>query len=283
MNQTVIEKVKKTPKSSGELRRIEIPLLIRISKDVLKKDSKEPFNFRRERAFKMIVSPEVIDLQDDLIQIEAIYKVLETLIKDRRGTIIDAHSNFPCGYATKWEPITYETYKAALVEGFIFDTGYSNDDEVWDAMQTGDYSANSIGGKIVAGVKKCNDDVCYNYITELELYELSMVPEGANQFADLLKNRKLKKEHPIFRTFTILEKLLDELTKQDKNFLQVTDMTKEETDTEKGKPDHPKEHPSNEDENPEEMEEKSKMEEDEESEEEEGEQNKVIGLFHLTC
>jgi hypothetical protein len=207
----------------------EIPVFIKTSEPIFKKDATDPFKFKAERNFKMIVSPEIIDTQDDLIKIEAVQEAVDTWINKRRGTVIDAHSNFPCGYATNWQPTDYLTHKAVLVDGTIFDVGYSNDDDVWKAIQSGEYADNSIGGKIKAGLRKYKGDKGYNEISKIELYETSVLPRGANPFANLLKERKITKSDVSYQIYKNLEKMLEQLTEHDNRFKKkVSQMVKKD-------------------------------------------------------
>ncbi len=138
-----------------------------------------------DRIIEMIVSPEILDYQNEIVDISGTLKVMPIWFR-RGAVIIDRHTNWPCGQGLDWHSTTYKGYPAVWLKLKIF-SDYLNDDRVWNDIQNGHLVMNSIGAESRIEFQECDDNKCWNRIKEYDLFELSMVDAGANPLSDVIK------------------------------------------------------------------------------------------------
>ena len=213
---------------------LDIPIRISFAPQSINKAQPE-IETISPRLFKIIVSPEIVDLDDDLITIDAIEEALEIWFK-RGAPILDHHQNLPCGYGNSYKRIVFEGFPAIELVGEIFsgDKALSNDNEVWEKIQNGIYEGNSIGGRFLMAVTVVMDKKRVRKITKAEIYEISMVIKGANPLALIIE-----KAHPVTKKFNKLYKLITQMVSN------MSDEEKKNEIVEKAEPDKkpPKEDP----------------------------------------
>jgi len=142
----------------------------------------------KERLVAGWASVEVIDTQGEFAPVEELQKAFIALM-DRGAHIIYGHQNHPIGKILQWEikehPITKSKGIYMIVK---VNSGYEADDIVWNLIKEKRLKGFSIGGKGKAkkeymefdGVKKM-----VSVLKNIQLNEVSIVPEPANQFAKI--------------------------------------------------------------------------------------------------
>ena len=148
-------------------------------------------NFRaimkEDRVIYGAASVEIVDADNELITEEALLQAFKSY--QNRGQVLFFHRNVPVGevipnYRAK-DGTEYvsgvKDGKLNVVVRLYKDTEIAN--EVWAAIEKGQLRAFSIGGQIIGDtVKVCpTQDSCYNRIDKLDLHEISIVPEPANE------------------------------------------------------------------------------------------------------
>ena len=151
----------------------------------------------QERTFGAWASVSIIDRQGDFIAMDEFRPALEKLMQSgRRIPINDSHTNHVCGfvqsYVFKTEPTSGKD--GLYITAKIYND-YETDKDIWNAVLENRYTGISLGGK--AGNKEpvCNESGCYNILTDIEIWEFSLVEIPANQSALITEVNKLAKSY----------------------------------------------------------------------------------------
>jgi len=127
---------------------------------------------------------EVRDTQGDLIDIDAVENAMYKFMSQSRSLHFE-HS-LPIGEILRWERKEKDGKPAIFIEAFLYDNEATK--EIWQKIQNGE-----IHGFSIRGIAK---NKINGKITELELYEISLVFQPANQEAILVNAiEKSKKEN----------------------------------------------------------------------------------------
>ena len=127
---------------------------------------------------------EVRDTQGDLIDIDAVENAMYKFMSQSRSLHFE-HS-LPIGEILRWERKEKDGKPAIFIEAFLYDNEATK--EIWQKIQNGE-----IHGFSIRGIAK---NKMNGKITELELYEISLVFQPANQEAILVNAiEKSKKEN----------------------------------------------------------------------------------------
>ena len=154
------------------------------------------------RAFRGIGSAEVIDSHNELVDLEAIRKVMDIMIKEMGGTLLYNHQNLRMGTILGWGDCTVfdenlkKEHQAIYIDFEVFDN-YQTHRDVIEMMDLPDDHPEkigmlSIGGRKMKKVRECNSEKCYDRVTEIEGHEYSLVKKGSNQFAFILEKTVYK-------------------------------------------------------------------------------------------
>lgn len=155
-------------------------------------------------AFRYIASAEVIDLEGEIIELDAIAEVMPIMIKQGARTQYN-HMNFPVGYFFDWGFTKYQGFNAIWIDVEVYDE-YPNQRDVLrriklDAEDPDSLTCISLGGFKLEKERECGNLTCWTRITKIEGWEYSHVHRGANQLAlnieeqlDLMEFDSLNKE-----------------------------------------------------------------------------------------
>ena len=164
-----------------------------------------------DRTFEGWASVEVVDKQKDLIPV-TLLKNLFPIYMSRGGHVSDGHTNRHIGkidsYKVDMDPSTGKP--GVYVKGHVF-KDYTADDDVWNKIKKGEYAALSFGGREIKGEPQCDSWGCFNVMKVGEMWELALVPRGANQNANITKYNEKAKGMTIEDTITDVQKGLDTL------------------------------------------------------------------------
>ncbi len=155
-----------------------------------------------ERTFGAFASVSIVDRQNDYIDMKEFRPVLEKIMSsDRKIQIHDAHTNHPCGiildYTFKTEP---NSGKEGLYITAKIYNDYDTDTDIWEKIKDGTYTGISLGGRAGSKTPTCNESQCYNILSDIEIWEFSLVSIPANSgalitgFNKLAKSLKFSKE-----------------------------------------------------------------------------------------
>jgi len=157
-------------------------------------------------AFRYIASAEIIDLEGDIIELNAIAEVMPIMIKQGARTQYN-HMNFPVGYFFDWGFTTYKGARAIWIDVEVYDE-YPNQKDILRRIKLPvedkeSLTCISLGGFKLEKEKECGNMICWTRITKIEGWEYSHVHRGANQLAlnieeqlDLMEFDSLNKEQP---------------------------------------------------------------------------------------
>jgi len=136
-----------------------------------------------ERIFKAWMSVEVKDQDGDVVPMDELRKTMPILMK-RSPALHDQHSNKPVGKILNYSFEEKETEEGkrpgVLLTCKIFND-YQHDNTVWQEIKDEERSGLSIG----ADVQEIQADETGDELRGLELYEVSVVDEPANQEATI--------------------------------------------------------------------------------------------------
>jgi len=147
--------------------------------------------YKADRIIYGAASVAIKDTDNDLITEDALRTAFNSYIE--RGHVLFFHRNVPVGevlpaYETAGgDKLMSEVKNGQLnvVVRIYKDTNIAN--EVWAGIENGQLRAFSIGGEVIGQpVKVCEDSECktyHNRIDQIDLHEISVVPEPANQAA----------------------------------------------------------------------------------------------------
>lgn len=157
-------------------------------------------------AFRYIASAEIIDLENEIISIEAIAEVMPIMIKQGARMQYN-HMNFPTGYWYDWGFTKAEGADAIWIDVEVFNE-YPNQKDVLRRIKLPpedpeSLTCISLGGFKLEKERECGDLTCWTRITKIEGWEYSNVHQGANQLArkieeqlDHMEFESLNKEQP---------------------------------------------------------------------------------------
>jgi len=146
---------------------------------------------KADRVIFGAASVAIKDSDNDLITEDALKRAFNSYIE--RGHVLFYHRNVPIGevlpsfVAASGDKLVSEVRDGQLnvVVRIYRDTKIAN--EVWDGIERGALRAFSIGGEVIGDpVKVCEDAECKTWhkrIDQIDLHEISIVPEPANQAA----------------------------------------------------------------------------------------------------
>jgi HK97 family phage prohead protease len=140
-------------------------------------------------------SVEIKDRDNDKISIDAIKKVM-TKVMERGGPILYGHTNKVVGKIIDYEFKKKDGKPALWLQGEIF-KHYEFDDAVWEAIKQGYIKGFSLGGRANPSSKRIECDEtgsCFTKIEDLEVFEFSVVPKGANPEATIESHNLAKEE-----------------------------------------------------------------------------------------
>ena len=133
-----------------------------------------------------------IDLQGDVVTYDATRRAFATTT----AKIREMHQPRVAGKIASFEPAEYfdpetnKTYRGMIIEAYI-SKGNQN---AWEMVLDGSYSAFSIGGNITDSeeqfVKDGNGGRKVRFVKAFDLHEVSLVDNGANQFANFISIEK---------------------------------------------------------------------------------------------
>ncbi|WP_457556328.1 HK97 family phage prohead protease [Candidatus Pyrohabitans sp.] len=136
-----------------------------------------------KRIAKGWASVEIVDLEGDVISIDAFKKIMDVYLK-RGGPILDEHTHKHVGKTLSYEFKEKNGRPGVLLTFQIF-KDYSIDDQVWEEIKSGKKRGLSVGFKPLEQVQKCTPEMCRNEIKEIELFEVSVVQMPANPEATI--------------------------------------------------------------------------------------------------
>lgn len=209
-----------------------ILLFHKIDGTLQKSERKGPKGYE---AFRYIASAEIIDLEGEIISLEAIAEVKPIMIKQGARTQYN-HMNFPTGYFYDWGFTKTEGIDAIWIDVEVYDD-YPNQKDVLRRIKLPkedpeSLTCISLGGFKLEKEKECGDLTCWTRITKIEGWEYSHVHQGANQLAlkieeqlDYMVFESLNKEQPrdsSGRFSPISETITTTVTKYDNSYLNKT-------------------------------------------------------------
>jgi len=149
---------------------------------------------KEERIFSGWGSIQIIDRQGDFINIDEFKPVIQRLLAmGHKIPIQDSHSNHNCGEIIKIEFLnTTEGQPGIYLTSKIY-SRFPSDDDIWNAIKSGEYSGYSLGGKAGNKTPVCDQNGCYNLLTDIEIWEFSIVSTPANPGALITQVNKLAK------------------------------------------------------------------------------------------
>ena len=144
------------------------------------------------RVIRAIGSAEILDKHGEVVDIDAIIKIMPSMMK-MGGVMLYNHMNLVTGKIIHWDKAqvldksSNVEYKAVWIDIELFDE-YPFHKEIERKIDLPDgheekINGVSIGGRKLKKQRTCNDEICYNRITEIEGHEYSLVEKMANQIA----------------------------------------------------------------------------------------------------
>jgi len=186
------------------------------------------------RAFRGIGSAHTIDSHNEIVDIEAIKKVMDTMMK-MGGVMLYNHTNLVAGKMLGWGEATVfdeklgKEFQAVYVDFEVFDY-YEFHDELLKRMDLPSDHPESInmltiGGKKLKKVRECNTERCWTRVTEIEGHEWSVTEKGANPYAFILektRNQQMQLEDMLTKYYG--DKMSNQQVTQE-NLRDQTEMT----------------------------------------------------------
>lgn len=157
-------------------------------------------------AFRYIASAEIIDLENEIINLDAIAEVMPIMKEQGARTSVD-HMNFPAGEFYNWGFTTVDGIPAIWIDVEVYEV-YPNQKETLRRIKLphedpASLTCISLGGFKLEKHRECGDLTCWTRITKVEGWEYSHVHRGANQLAlkieeqlDHMEFESLNKEQP---------------------------------------------------------------------------------------
>ena len=157
-------------------------------------------------AFRYIASAEIIDLENEIINLDAIAEVMPIMKEQGARTSVD-HMNFPAGEFYDWGFTTVDGIPAIWIDVEVYEV-YPNQKETLRRIKLphedpASLTCISLGGFKLEKHRECGDLTCWTRITKIEGWEWAHVHRGANQFAlkieeqlDHMEFESLNKEQP---------------------------------------------------------------------------------------
>jgi len=152
---------------------------------------------KEDRVIFGAASVSVVDADNELITEEALRTAFKSYVN--RGHVLFYHKNIPVGEVVPaYTAKDGSTYTSGVKDGKLNvavrmykDTEIAN--EVWTGIENGQLRSFSIGGKVIGDpVKVCpTDETCYNRIDRIDLHEISIVPNPANEasYFNIIKSK----------------------------------------------------------------------------------------------
>ena len=136
------------------------------------------------RLIQGYASVEVLDRQYDMVPVDTMQRAMLKYV-ERGAPIMYGHENKPIGKLLSWNVVEQPDYGVPAVEVVAsINTGYKLDDEVWNLIKEHKLTGFSIGGTAIkVGEGKMKDGSKARILEEIELSEISVVVEPANQAA----------------------------------------------------------------------------------------------------
>ena len=178
---------------------------------------------KEDRVVFGAASVAVVDSDNELITEDALRNAFKSYIN--RGEILFYHKNVPIGRVLpEYKSLTGKAFVSEvkgkelnIVAQFYKDTDIAN--EAWDGIESGELRSFSIGGKVKGDpVKVCIDAACtesYNRIDNIDLHEISVVPNPANPASvfTIIKSKTKDPDDPAEKLRRLEALIADEKTK----------------------------------------------------------------------
>lgn len=177
-------------------------------------------------------SVEIVDRHGELITATAFNdKVFSNFMERTGGRIFLQHQDVPVGKITKIERRKMpDGTPGVWLEADLFHMD-SIDEAVWAGVLQGKISGFSIKGRAMDRETRCNADLCYAYIEDIELYAVSAVEKPANQAAAIYSvtgpghNAGIDKAHNASKVGPLMSK---KLRKEDEEEAEDSEEEEEE-------------------------------------------------------
>lgn len=138
------------------------------------------------KAYRYVVSSDIIDHQNEIVDIQALAEVLP--IMEKQGARIQGmHSSYPAGEFFDWGFCKIAD-KLSIWVDIEFFNDYPSQKELLEKIELPSghpdrMNGLSLGGKSLKSKRICDQDKCWTHIVELEGWEISIVKEGANEYS----------------------------------------------------------------------------------------------------
>lgn len=135
------------------------------------------------RIIKGHITSEVVDRQDEYVAVNEVLAIIKNYF-EVFPAINDWHSNRIVGKAYKYEKSEIEGHPSVYIEAEIFKKdGVTLYDQVWEKIVKQEYKGFSMGGASKNREPVVKNGKLVMNLKNLELYEISVCPVPANQFA----------------------------------------------------------------------------------------------------
>ncbi len=137
----------------------------------------------KDRLVEGYASVEIVDRQGDIVPSEALQKAMLEYMK-RGGLILYGHENKPVGKVLQWDVENHPDYEVPAIKLIAqINSGYTLDDALWSMVKSKQLKGFSIGGTAISTEERTKGNAKVRVLTGLELSEISIVSEPANQGA----------------------------------------------------------------------------------------------------
>lgn len=165
-------------------------LLFKFYDDEINK--RQRFGPKNYPAIRFIASGEIIDLEGEIIELQAIIDVMPIMLK-QGGRIQSFHINHPGGEFFDWGITKHKGVDSIWVDVEVY-TDYDSQRENLRRIQLPEghkerINGLSLGGFKLAKQKECNVIRCWTRITKIEGWEFSFVDNMANQLAENIEDK----------------------------------------------------------------------------------------------
>ena len=195
--------------------------LVRYAEAIKKHQRHGPKGYK---AFRYVVTSDIIDHQKEVVDIHALAEVLP--IMEKQGSRVQGlHSNYPAGEFFDWGFCKVSEKLSIWVDIEWYDD-YPSQKELLEKIElpSGDperMNALSLGGRSLETKRVCDQNRCWDHISKLEGWEISIVKEGANEYARQINEETNTLEGlnlPVEYFNKIMKPLeVKQMTKQDRN------------------------------------------------------------------